>query len=231
MTTYALIPGADGRGWFWHLVVPELRRRGHEAIAIDLPPEPTAGLEEYADAVVHAVDKAGPVVDDLVVVAHSLGAFTGPLVCERLPVRLLVLTNPMIPMPGETGNEWWTNTDQERARIAYAEQHGRSADFDVRRDFFHDVPPDVTEQAFAAGDEGSARLDTVFTQPWPLAEWPKLPIRVLQGEDDRFFPLEFQRRIALERLGMERVEHMPGGHLFALSRPVELADRLTLPLG
>lgn len=56
------------------------------------------------------------------------------------------------------------------------------------------------------------------------------PTRVLAGRDDRLFPLEFQRRVAADRLGLE-VDEMPGGHLVALSRPGELADRLVGYLG
>ena len=48
---------------------------------------------------------------------------------------------------------------------------------------------------------------------------------MLAGRDDRFFPLEFQRRVAADRLGLA-VDEIPGGHLVALSRPVELAERL-----
>jgi len=40
-----------------------------------------------------------------------------------------------------------------------------------------------------------------------------------------FFPAEFQRRVARERLGLS-VDEMPGGHLVALSQPKELATRL-----
>jgi hypothetical protein len=43
--------------------------------------------------------------------------------------------------------------------------------------------------------------------------------------DDRFFPVEFQRRVVGERLGITPDE-MAGGHLVALSCPKELADRL-----
>jgi pimeloyl-ACP methyl ester carboxylesterase len=64
-----------------------------------------------------------------------------------------------------------------------------------------------------------------FEDPWPLAAWPDVSTRVLTGRDDRLFPAEFQRRIALERLGLEP-DLVPGGHLAALSRPVELADAL-----
>jgi pimeloyl-ACP methyl ester carboxylesterase len=49
--------------------------------------------------------------------------------------------------------------------------------------------------------------------------------RVIVGSDDRLFPLEFQRRVVRLRLGLEP-EVMPGGHLLALSRPEELAERI-----
>jgi hypothetical protein len=45
------------------------------------------------------------------------------------------------------------------------------------------------------------------------------------GRDDRFFPLEFQQRVIQKRLRIAP-DVMPGGHLLALSRPTELADRL-----
>jgi len=53
-----------------------------------------------------------------------------------------------------------------------------------------------------------------------------VPTRVVAGRDDRFFPLEFQREVARERLGTG-VDEVPGGHLAALSRPAELTDQLT----
>jgi pimeloyl-ACP methyl ester carboxylesterase len=198
---------------------------------MDLPDEESAGLDEIADAVVTAVaesfgngtDGSGP----LILVAQSLAGFSVPLVCERLPVPVaeLVLLNAMVPVPGETAGQWWENTDQAKARSDYAAATGRGVapTFDLRSDFFHDVPPEVTEEALSVG--GSAPPAALFTQPWPLKQWPDVPTRFLQGREDRFFPLEFQRRVVRERLGLE-VEEIPGGHLAALSRPRELADHL-----
>lgn len=37
MATYVLIHGGGGSAWDWHLVAPELRARGHDAVAMDLP--------------------------------------------------------------------------------------------------------------------------------------------------------------------------------------------------
>ncbi len=222
MTTFVLVPGADGSAWFWHRLVPELRARGHRAVAVDLPKEESADLDAYAEAVVQAIGGQSPVV----VVAQSLGGFVAPLVCERVPVASLVLVNAMVPAPGESAAQWWAATGHAEARAEQAVREGRSpgAELDPRTDFFHDVPAEVTEEALA-GEAGGPSA-AMFGQPWPLRHWPDVPTRFLQGRDDRFFPLEFQRRVVAERLDGVTVEELPGGHLLALSRPAELADRL-----
>ena len=202
-----LVPGAGGQAWIWHRLVPELTRRGLAAVAVDLPADDdSAGLDAYAETVVAA---ASP-WDEVVVVAQSMAGFTAPLVCARRPVRALVLLNAMVPRPGETGAQWWTVT-------------GHSAEGSWEELFFHDVPPDVLAEARDRGEP--AQSSRPFEDPWPLASWPDVPTVVLGGAEDRFFPPDFQRRVARERLGLD-VELIPGGHLAALSRPVELAERL-----
>src|SRR5438093_10181459 len=98
MSTFVLIHGAGDVGWYWHLVVPELRERGHDVVAPDLPcDDDAAGLAEYTDTVVDAIGDRS----DLILVAQSLAGFTAPLVCERVPVDLMVLLAAMVPQPGE----------------------------------------------------------------------------------------------------------------------------------
>jgi pimeloyl-ACP methyl ester carboxylesterase len=140
-------------------------------------------------------------------------------------VSLLVLVNPMIPSPGEAPRDWWANTGQPEAEREKAVQDGRpvDADFDPLTMFFHDVPRQITDEAWAQG--APRQSDTPFEQSWPLGAWPDVPTRIVSGRDDRLFPAEFQRRIAQDRLGLTPDE-MPGGHLVALSHPKELADRL-----
>jgi hypothetical protein len=225
MTEYALIPGADGRAWYWHRVVPELRALGHEAIAVDLPADEDAGLAYCADSV---VEQLGPAPGRLVVVAQSLAGFIAPMLCERVAVEELILVNAMIPAPGETAGQWWANTGQPQARGEQAVRDGRDpdAEFDALADFFHDVPREVTAEALSAAPGGPSQA--LFADPWPLGSWPQVRTRVLQGRDDRFFPLDFQRRIAAERLGLP-VEELPGGHLIALSRPSSLTTAIRNP--
>jgi pimeloyl-ACP methyl ester carboxylesterase len=222
MATYVLIHGAASDSWYWHRVTPELRARGHEVVAPDLPcDDDSAELSDYADVVVDAIgDRTG-----IVVVAQSLGGLTAPLVCERVRVDLLVMVAAMVPSPGEPPGDWWANTGAEQARRELEESQGRTAGgrFDVMATFFHDVPPDVVAEAVARGERRQSA--TPFGKPWPLAAWPDVPTRFLLCRDDRFFPAEFMRRIVKQRLGFTPDE-MDGGHLPALSRPRELVDRL-----
>jgi pimeloyl-ACP methyl ester carboxylesterase len=221
VANFVLVPGAGGGTWYWNQLVPELQARGHKAIPVDLPTgDESAGLAEYTDSIVDTIGNR----DRIVLVAQSMAGFSAPQACTRVPVDLLIMLNAMTPAPGETPGEWWANTGQQQARIAHALSEGRPTEFDPIQDFFHDVPADLTAEAMAAGEPPQA--DLPFSQPWPLTAWPNVPTRFLQGRDDRLFPLEFQRRLVKERLGIP-VDELPGGHLTALSQPVALADRLT----
>ena len=222
--TFILVPGAGGDPWYWHLLVRELEARGCEAVPVALPAaNENAGLPEYTDAVLKAIGNRDR--RHLVLVAQSLGGFTAPLVCERVPVSALVLVNAMIPRPGERPAEWFVNTHHNEAKREQNVRDGRSADapFEPLVDFFHDVPQSVTEEAWARGEPKQS--DNVFASPCTFEAWPAIPIHVLVASEDRLFPAAFQQRIARERLGVE-AEQLPGGHLVALSQPDELAARL-----
>jgi pimeloyl-ACP methyl ester carboxylesterase len=220
--TFLLLPGAGGESWYWHLVVPLLRARRHEVISPDLPAsDDAAGLTEYAKV---ALDSAGS-RRDLVVVAQSMAAFFAPLLAVRADVRQLILVAPMIPARGESPGEWWTSSGQLAAMRAQDEREGRDPDapFDVMTAFFHDVPKDIVDEAFARGEPRQS--DTPFAQPWPLDRWPAVPTSVIAGRHDRLFPLDFMRGLARERLGID-VDVIDSGHLPALSQPAALTELL-----
>jgi len=219
VSTFVLIPGAGGAAWYWHRVVSQLQEAGHQAIAVDLPgDDETAGLSEYTRQVVEAIGDH----DDVVLVAQSLGGFTAPLVAATVPVRAVVLVNAMIPSPGETPGAWWDNTGSLRARETAAEQRGYGTQFDLAVYFLHDVAPEVA----AAGEPYQRpEADAVFESVCDFSAWPSVPIGVVAGADDRFFPVEFQQRVARERLGLE-ADVLSGGHLIALSQPSGLANYL-----
>jgi pimeloyl-ACP methyl ester carboxylesterase len=208
MTTYVLIHGAGDVAWSWGLVAAELRERGHDVVAVDLPSEDdSAGWSEYADTVVDAIGWR----DELVVVAHSLGGFTAPLVCDRVPVDLLVLVAGMVPAPGERAGEWWANTE-----------YPGSSGADEIEIFLHDVPAELAAESLA---RGRGQSGTPMRERWPLEAWPDVPTRYLLCRDDRCFPAEWTRGMVRDRLGIEPDE-IDGSHCPYLARPHELVERL-----
>jgi pimeloyl-ACP methyl ester carboxylesterase len=213
-----LLHGAGGTSWSWHLVDAELRRRGYDDIvAVDLPcDDDSAGLPEYLDAALLAIgDRTGR--SDLVVVAHSLGGFTGALVCDRVPAELLLYVTAMIPAPGESPGDWWANTGFMEARAAELDRLGGDDSPEIT--FTHDLPPAL---ATAAGIHIRDQSGTPMEKPFPLETMPEVPTRFLVCRADRFFPEAFMRRVVADRLGITDPGVIDAGHLPMLSRPVEL---------
>src|ERR1700753_268873 len=140
MAAFAFIHGAGDAGWDWHLVAAELESRGHSAVPPALPGDDASpGLPEYADTVAAAArELVGERAGDqpaLIVVAQSLGGFVAPLVCDRVPVALLVLVAPMIPAPGAS----WP-------AAGYADEPREHYDDTVAL-FYQDVPPELAAAA------------------------------------------------------------------------------------
>ena len=214
MATYVLIHGSGDSAFYWHLLEPELRDRGHDVVAPDLPADDeSAGLAEYADTVVDAIGGRS----DLIVVAQSAGGFTAPLVAALLPVDLIVLIAGMVPLPGEKGDDWFANTGFNRAAAESGVDYG-----DEIAVFYNDLSRELAEEAMR---HARRQADRPGGDPWPLDGWPDVPTRYLLCLQDRFFPADWMRGVVRERLGIEPDE-IDSGHCAALSRPTELAERL-----
>jgi pimeloyl-ACP methyl ester carboxylesterase len=210
--TYVLIHGGGDSGWYWHLVEGELRQRSHDTVAMDLPvDDDSAGLSEYTDVVIEAIGDR----KDVVVVAQSFGGYVAPIVCDRLPARLLVLVAGMVPSPGESAEEMFANTGYDR------EEHGKPTD--VVGTFYQDVDPTLLAEVLAKG--GRKQSETPSKEPWPLPAWPDVQTRYLLCRQDRLFPAAWVRRVVRDRLGIVPDE-MDSGHTPALSHPEELVERL-----
>jgi pimeloyl-ACP methyl ester carboxylesterase len=213
MATFVPVHAAGDGAWGWHLVEPELRARGHDVVAIDLPSDASASLWDYADAIVRAVGNR----TNLVLVAHSFGGFTAPLVCTRRPVDALAMVTAMIPTPGEAPADWWANTGHAAARQKLA------ADGDDIWTYYHDVPPDLAAQALQRSRAHPS--ERANREPWPLDAWPDVATHFLLCREDRLFPAAWMRALVRERLGITPDE-IDSGHCPNLSRPAELAVRL-----
>jgi pimeloyl-ACP methyl ester carboxylesterase len=213
VATFVCIHGAGGRVSDWQLVAAELEARGHQVLTPDLPCEEPAGLDDYAGAVIAAI---GDDDGDVVLVAHSLGGLTAPVVATRIPVAAMVFVAAMVALPGERGADWWANSGHSQA---YAAQ-GLPDDSDETV-FVHDVPPDV----LAASTTPRGQTGEVMDDPSPLEGWPDVPTTFVVCRDDRFFPADWMTELVRRRLGIDPVL-VPGGHCPYLSQPVPLADAI-----
>jgi len=102
VTALVLVHGSYHGAWCWDRLAPELERLGHTVTAVDLPiSDPAAGASEYADAIEAQVDWAEPPV----LIGHSTGGLTIPIVAARRPVRQLVFLASMLPKPGMSAND------------------------------------------------------------------------------------------------------------------------------
>ena len=89
--------GAWHGAWCWERLTPELERKGHRVVAVDLPiGDSEAGLRRYAELTADALGDA----DDVVLVGHSLGAGSIPIVATLRPVRHLVFVCGLLPSRG-----------------------------------------------------------------------------------------------------------------------------------
>jgi pimeloyl-ACP methyl ester carboxylesterase len=227
MAFFVLVHGAYHGGWCWSRLVPELERLGHRAVAPDLPcDDPTAGHAENVAAVLAAMDEAGAGTD-VVVVGHSLGGFTGPLVAEQRIVRRLIFlcTAPVIGAGVAEELRARMVTERYGAMVRFRDEDGRSlmSARDAWDGFYHDCDDATAAWAIARLRPQAARP---LTEPWPLTSWPDVPRSVILTRDDRAIRLDAGQEAG--RLIMDGAEPIviDGSHSPFLSRPAELAQLL-----
>ncbi|HVL84208.1 MAG TPA: alpha/beta hydrolase [Pseudonocardia sp.] len=248
MIRIALVHGAWHRASCWDAVARELAAAGHDVVTPELPSDrPGLGAEAYAGAVIAAL---GPLAGGtrVVLVGHSLGGLTVPVVAQRLgaaAVHALVLVAALVPRPGMSLED---QVRAEPAILAPGVRRGQQRHPDGTTSW----PPEaavaglyrgVAEELTARAAAGRIVLDEPATrvveravaqlrpQAWdigreitPLVEWPDVrTVAVVCSVDRVVGPVPARRRAA--ELGSDVVE-LPGGHFPMLVRPRELASVL-----
>ena len=226
MTTFGLVHGAYHGAWCWGSTVAELERRGHRALTVDLPCEdPSAGAAAYAAAAVAAFADAD---DDLVVVGHSLGGLTIPLVAHARPVARLVYLCAMLPRVGQTQDDVMeAEPDMLMSAPPGGTYRGEDGASHWRPEaaagrFFADCTPDVASWAAA---QLRGQFWPITEEITPLLAWPSVPSSYVLGSADPIVNPEWSRRVVPEVLGLEPIE-IAAGHSPFLSAPVALVDAL-----
>ena len=108
MATFVLVHGAFHGAWCWTKLVPELERRGHRAVAFDLPgsgedktPIEQVTLDGYIVRVSEVILRQP---EPVILVGHSLGGISITAAAEHMPdrVRKLVYLCAFILRDGES---------------------------------------------------------------------------------------------------------------------------------
>jgi pimeloyl-ACP methyl ester carboxylesterase len=240
---FVLVHGASHGAWCWDLLVPELNRLGHEAVAPDLPGHgtraaETATLSGYRDAVV------GQLAGGDILVGHSMGAAVAAVAADARPdlVRHITLLSGPLPVEGQCLSYQSTSASvggsaSGDARESVSEDNTRFTEdgsaFYWDRDgayatFFHDCDPKLVDWA-------AERL-----VPQPLAPvvqpisiprfWAAgLPRSYILCRQDRAWPPRIGR-LQARRLGVEPLV-IDSSHSPFFSRPAELARLLVRAAG
>ena len=222
MTTVGLVHGAFHGAWCWERLTPELERRGMHVIAPNLPcDDPEAGVAEYANCVGTALGGH----DEVVLVGHSLGSFTLPVVAQRRPVlRMIFLCSvPAGPHPeivrdmAAMTTEEWNRAPRFHDDVG-VEVLGNDA---ARRLFFHDCSD--ADAAWAVS-RLRPQAPRPLELPLPITGWPSVAQSVVLCTDDRVVRESWATKAARRQLDGGEPVLMQGSHSPFLSRPSELAD-------
>ena len=231
-TRFVLVHGAWHRGSCWAPVVADLTRRGFRVEAPDLPSDESGrGAQDYADTVLAAL---GPGREPVVLVGHSLGGLTVPVVAERLGpgrVTAMVLVAAMTPVPGTSfigrmREDPGVMVDGYDRGVQRGEDGTTYWPEDALADgLYRGVAQESSEAAVAAAAAGlRPQAWTVGKETTPLQAWPTVrTVAVVCAEDRVADPDAFRRAAA--GVGADVVD-LPGGHFPMLTRPAELADVL-----
>jgi pimeloyl-ACP methyl ester carboxylesterase len=220
MAFLCLVHGSTQGVSGWDLLVPELRKQGHEIVTPELPADQPEGLaDHYAQIIARSIGQRA----DATVVAHSASGMFLPLVPQRVEVKRLIFLAAFVPKPGASLLEQFKSSPDMLNREWLGKDPSR--DDQVAMQFlFHDCTPEVARWALTTRRLMNARA--AIMEPCPLARYPETPRSYIVCSDDRTFQPQWSRRVAREVLGVDAIE-LPGGHCPYISRPGQLAEVLS----
>jgi pimeloyl-ACP methyl ester carboxylesterase len=222
VAVFCLIHGSAQHSGVWDLLLPELQKRGHRAIVVDLPSDqPQLGAEAYARVV---ADSLGGTGGEAIVVAHSASGLLLPAVAELRAVRRLVFLAGAIPRLGESFLDQLRRESDVMFNPEWIGQDPSTDEAAAMRFILHDCEPEIANWALTV--KSPWYPEGLYSEVCPLAEWPALPSSYIVCTGDRTFRPDWSRAAARELLGVEAIE-LPGGHCPHISRSGDLADVLS----
>jgi len=227
MATFVLVHGAWHGAWCWEKVIAHLHHLGHQAVAVDLPgSDPTASFDDYARVVLAAAEG----LDDSILVGHSMGGQTIPIVAGHRSVSRLIYLCATFPDVGRSlfdqvesepdmlNPEFLTGLGEPDTRNcrSWSDEHI------ARKVLFSDCDASTAGEAFQR-----LRPMALFpqTQPFSLPVLPTVRSTYVMCVEDNLVNPAWSRRVVGTRLDADLIE-MPGGHEPFLSRPADVAEVL-----
>lgn len=217
MATFGLVHGHWHGAWCWAGVGSALEARGHTVVAMDLSCDHLgAGCDQNANVVIQDLDDQP---EPIVLVGHSAGGLTIPIVARRRRVERLIFVAALLPLPGRSLAQQF---DDDPEVIVPGFRYRDLGDGrcvvdreEAMQSFYEDCPENVARDAAEC-----LRPQTLKTmlEVSPLDEWPATPRSYIVCRDDRCVSPAWQRGAARERLGVDPLE-LAGSHSPALARP------------
>jgi pimeloyl-ACP methyl ester carboxylesterase len=230
LAAFLLIHGSWHGAWCWERVMPLLRERGHEVVAVDLPAHGDdrashyrTGLASYARRVRSSAEslKRKPIL-----VGHSMGGMAITQAAYDAPHLFagLVYLCAFLPVPGES---LFGLVRRDRASRVLANTH-----FGLARVGFATARAKETFYAGCSDDDARWAIGKLRPEPlWPLLQRvvggpePALPRGYIECTRDRAISIERQRAM-WSRTPCQRVASMDADHSPFLSSPEALAEHL-----
>jgi pimeloyl-ACP methyl ester carboxylesterase len=232
MATCLLIHGAWHGGWCWRKVLPLVERKGHLAVAPDLPghgedktPTAIVTLQGYADRICEvAARQAEPVI----LVGHSMGGIAITQAAENCPerIRALVYMCAFLPRNGDSLTTW---ASQDAGTMV------NPGTLNIGADGISTVKPEFAREAFylqcSDEDFAFAQRRLVAQSPAPLgtpvattaARWGSVPRYYIECARDRAITLKLQRAMQ-EASPCRRTFSLDTDHSPFFSKPEELTE-------
>jgi len=223
MTVFVLVHGSGQNSSSWSRVGEALNARGHAVAAPDLPKQaPDWGLEDYAAEISKSI-----VEPNTILVGHSLCGALLPLVPRLHDCALLVFVAAVIPEPGKSVREQFTE-DPEMFSPKWIESGARWNDAsqlsDLAKHFlFHDCDEVTLPWALRTVEPIATRQ--LSTQRTPLTQWPKVPGVAIVPSEDRTLSPAWMRRVTRRVLHNDPLE-IRAGHCPHVSQPTRIAELL-----
>lgn len=232
MKTFILIHGSWHSAWNWHKVVPLLEKKGHRAIAIDLPgmgrdktPIQEVKMNRTVENLCRLIDS---IEGKVILVGHSKNGIMISQAAEYRPEKiekLIYLAAYLIPN-GKTQREY-SLQDTEGWLKPYVSMHDELQAHTLRPEIYkeglyHDCDDHITELAKMLLSHEP--VESGIT-PLHLSEenYGRVPRYYIECTEDRAVTPFIQRKM-YEESPVEKIYRMETSHSPFFSKPEELTD-------